>query len=430
MTGHILKRSKGSWTVVVPLDRDPVTGKRRQLWRTVVGSKKDAQRLLTDLLHQRDTGIDAPPGRMTVGDFLKFWLDRYAAVNVEPATLLQYRWAVRQHLTPALGGVLLTKLRPAMIQSFYAEAVSRGRADGRGGLSGKTVGHIHRLLREALDHAVKWQMLTRNPADAVTDVETNQDFTASDGPAIVQVTLSLSVVSATVVQGDTVLVTVNITDVDQFDAANYAVAFDPNVLSFVSAADGTIGATTIPVVATTVVTGTAEDNSPSDPPTGFADEDAVSVVTVVQNVDGTVGVSGSGTLAVLNFTFIGNSGESTVITLVGETAGPVLIDTDASGSGDALVNPVTLSDTAAITISPNLSNTAVSPLFLLGDANGDGDILPTDITAIELAVAAGLVVYGNTPGVTGEATPGADANDDGAINALDITEVELLTLNP
>ena len=75
MTGHIRKRSKGSWTVVVPLDRDPVTGKRRQLWGTVVGSKKDAQRLLTDLLHQRDTGIDAPPGRMTVATTSSFgWI--------------------------------------------------------------------------------------------------------------------------------------------------------------------------------------------------------------------------------------------------------------------------------------------------------------------------------------------------------------------
>lgn len=38
---------------------------------------------------------------------------------------------------------------------------------GKGGLSNRTVQHHHRVLREALNHAVKWQLLKRNVADAV-----------------------------------------------------------------------------------------------------------------------------------------------------------------------------------------------------------------------------------------------------------------------
>ena len=34
------------------------------------------------------------------------------------------------------------------------------------GLSARTVLHTHRVLREALAHAVKWGVLARNPADA------------------------------------------------------------------------------------------------------------------------------------------------------------------------------------------------------------------------------------------------------------------------
>ena len=43
MPGYITKRSKSSYTVVVDLGRDPVTGKRRQLWRSVKGTKRAAE---------------------------------------------------------------------------------------------------------------------------------------------------------------------------------------------------------------------------------------------------------------------------------------------------------------------------------------------------------------------------------------------------
>jgi integrase len=66
-----------------------------------------------------------------------------------------------------LGGLALTKLQPANISQAYAKALANGRRDGSGGLSARTVTHMHRVLREALHQAVGWQMLARNPADAV-----------------------------------------------------------------------------------------------------------------------------------------------------------------------------------------------------------------------------------------------------------------------
>ena len=167
MQGHIQKRSKDSWTVVVDMGRDPIRGKRRQVWRSVKGTKRDAQALLVQLLHQRDVGTEQLPGKVTVAEFFRRWLKEYAASNVAPATLLQYQWAANRHIIPALGGLALTKLRPTHIQSLYTEKLQRGRADGRGGLSAKSVLHIHRLLREVLAHAVRWQVLSWNADDAV-----------------------------------------------------------------------------------------------------------------------------------------------------------------------------------------------------------------------------------------------------------------------
>ena len=166
MPGHIRKRGKESWTVVVDLGRDPTTGKRRQIWRSVKGPKRDAETLLVQMLHQRDTGIDVPPGKMAVGEYLERWLEDYARPNVSPKTLLQYTDFVRRQIIPALGSIGLTKLRPLHIQSYYSRALREGRADGKGGLSAKSVLHVHRLLRQALSHAVKWQILARSPADS------------------------------------------------------------------------------------------------------------------------------------------------------------------------------------------------------------------------------------------------------------------------
>ena len=66
-----------------------------------------------------------------------------------------------------LGHVVLTKLRPEQISAAYAKALAEGRRDGKGGLSPRTVQHMHRILRQALEQAVRWNMLARNPADVV-----------------------------------------------------------------------------------------------------------------------------------------------------------------------------------------------------------------------------------------------------------------------
>jgi integrase len=75
---------------------------------------------------------------------------------------------VHQNIIPLLGAVHLPKLKPVQISDAYAAALAGGRRDDKeGGLSPRTVGHMHRVLKQALGQAVRWELLTRNPADAV-----------------------------------------------------------------------------------------------------------------------------------------------------------------------------------------------------------------------------------------------------------------------
>lgn len=63
-----------------------------------------------------------------------------------------------------LGSKILSKLQPIDISEAYARALESGRRDGNGGLSPRTVHHMHRILYSALDQAERWKLIARNPA--------------------------------------------------------------------------------------------------------------------------------------------------------------------------------------------------------------------------------------------------------------------------
>ncbi len=168
MRGHIVKRYKDSYTVVLNLGIDPATGKRKQQWVSIKGTKKDAEKKLAELLHQLDTGTFMKPGKTTVKDFLERWLDDYARPNLAPRTVEGYEAIVRQHLIPKLGNISLTQLKSEHVQKYYAELLACGRLDGTGKLSPRTVRHHHMVLHKAIGCAVDWGILARNVVDAVT----------------------------------------------------------------------------------------------------------------------------------------------------------------------------------------------------------------------------------------------------------------------
>jgi integrase len=165
MRGHIEKRSANSYRIAVSAGFDPVTGKRKQVWRTVRGTRKLAEQELTKLLRDVDSGSLADPGRITVGEYLEKWL-AHVRTRVRARTYERYSQIVRNQLTPNLGAIRLAKLTPLQIQAFYGKALSTGRFDGKGGLSARTVLHLHRVLSGALRQSVRWQLLTHNPAAA------------------------------------------------------------------------------------------------------------------------------------------------------------------------------------------------------------------------------------------------------------------------
>ncbi len=153
MRGHLVKRSKGSWSIV--LDAQPgADGKRQRQWITVKGTKRDAEAKLAELVHQLDSGLPIDRGKITVAEYLSTWLRDVVAVRNRPRTLASYRTIVTHHVVPVLGKIPLVKLQPSDVER--AEALVRANR------SASTAHHVHVILSKALKDALRKRLISRN----------------------------------------------------------------------------------------------------------------------------------------------------------------------------------------------------------------------------------------------------------------------------
>jgi integrase len=159
--GHITERRPGVWRIVVS-DRFDAAGKRRQITRTVTGSKRDAERELTRLLRDRDEG-KLSDGRQPLGVYLeREWLPAVSAVSkrgrpLAPTTRQRYRDSVR-HVSEVIGKVKLCELRPSHVERVRDHLLGDG-------LAPQTVSDVLRVLSQALSRAEARGLVGKNPAD-------------------------------------------------------------------------------------------------------------------------------------------------------------------------------------------------------------------------------------------------------------------------
>ncbi len=167
MRGHIVKRGKRSYTIVVSLGTNPTTGRSKQQWVSIRGTKKDAEKRLAEILHQLDNGDFIKPTKTLLSEYLQNWLITYAKPKLSPRGFERYEGIIRRYLIPALGKIPLTHLRPEHLQQHYTECLNNG-------LNPNTVKYHHAVVHLALQTAVKWRLVLRNVADAVEPPKTHR----------------------------------------------------------------------------------------------------------------------------------------------------------------------------------------------------------------------------------------------------------------
>jgi integrase len=165
MKGHLKERSPGHWAIILDIP-DPLTGKRRRKWHSFKGTKRQAQIECARLISAVQGGTYLEPSKTTLAQFLDRWL-AHIKTQVSPRSHERYCELARKNIVPLLGAVYLSNLQPERISAAYSNALTHGRRDGTGGLSPRTVHHMHRILKQALGQAVSWDILNKNPAASV-----------------------------------------------------------------------------------------------------------------------------------------------------------------------------------------------------------------------------------------------------------------------
>jgi integrase len=143
--------------------------------KTATPSRKWSRKFNTkaEAENQRDTIAGAvrrreyvEPSRQPLSEFVDHWLTASRS-RYRSSTFSSYDDKLRLHVLPTLGGTPLSEIDPPALNALYGQLLESGRKDHHvgAGLSVRTVRYVHTIVHRVLKDAVRWELLSRNPAD-------------------------------------------------------------------------------------------------------------------------------------------------------------------------------------------------------------------------------------------------------------------------
>ena len=142
----------------VDLPRNLFTDGRRHSVMAV--TRREAIDKAQDTIARRRKGLDSSAARTPLTVFLRRFLEFYKTEGgVSLRTWQDYRYHIEANVIPLIGGVVLSELRPVHVDEWMKSLRGRGLGD-------RTVEYAQSVLRRALQFALEWELLDRNPAGA------------------------------------------------------------------------------------------------------------------------------------------------------------------------------------------------------------------------------------------------------------------------
>lgn len=152
-----------------------VRQKRPNLWegRIVAGHKKDGspiykyvsgrtqkeayEKLRELIIEYRNVEL-TEGSQITVEEWLQKWMDEYMLFSIREQTWKSYESVIRLHIIPNLGNRKVASLTTSVVQKFYNKLLSEGK-------SSSLVRDAHLILHQAMDVAVKENLVAKNPTN-------------------------------------------------------------------------------------------------------------------------------------------------------------------------------------------------------------------------------------------------------------------------
>jgi integrase len=178
--GTIVRRSDGRFHAAYYV-LNPEGSRQR---RFVYGRTwEECHAKLIEMKAKTAQGVPLAVRSWTVESYLQYWLREVAGPRLRPSTMAGYEIVVRVHVTPAVGKKQLARLTPQDVRQL----LSRKRDEG---LSVRMVQYIHAVLRNALQNAVREELISRNVARLVQvetpDYEVGKGLTIAEAQRLLQ----------------------------------------------------------------------------------------------------------------------------------------------------------------------------------------------------------------------------------------------------
>lgn len=158
--GSIFK-SGNSWRGQIMLDgeRRSVSGK----------TKKEVADKLADLRVKYNSGEYVKRNDITVQEWCEYWLNTKVQPNIAEQSYIRLEAMFRNHIYPALGGVMIQRLDRHILEENYAKIFHKkgGRNYEISSYSHSTVNALSVQFKKCLQYAVECNILSKNPHDGV-----------------------------------------------------------------------------------------------------------------------------------------------------------------------------------------------------------------------------------------------------------------------
>lgn len=129
--------------------------------KSVYGNtKKEVIEKLRAMAIDFGNGISFDSTVMTMKEWLVFWLENFKKLSLKPKTYEVYERFILQHITPSLGHISIKDINTMNIQKLVNDKY-------KAGLSTASIRKMFNIINQSLSHAVKGNMITRNPAESV-----------------------------------------------------------------------------------------------------------------------------------------------------------------------------------------------------------------------------------------------------------------------
>ncbi|MCZ8520165.1 MULTISPECIES: tyrosine-type recombinase/integrase [Paenibacillus] len=167
---RIRKRGKNSFLLIVELGYD-AKGKRIQKTKTIKAKgPREAEKELARFVVEVESGEYIDPGKMSFGQFVQHWREKFVEQNLEETSIKNYLFHVNKRILPQFDNKRIDQIRTIEIQDFlYGLSKPGSRADGKlEGLGPSSLAYIYRVLQSIFSKAVEWKVIKENPMIGVT----------------------------------------------------------------------------------------------------------------------------------------------------------------------------------------------------------------------------------------------------------------------